>query len=152
MKHTFNCLPSQNGKQQARKARDLEFIETYKAALEQLISAKVKNPKMEAVRWTIFNGAPHYHVSYERAYRVVCKILHEKSSPIKPSLQACMWNEIAQRVSSLTQYGRVSVAKALELVLLHCRASRFFISEHYAYANLLPRARHERLARRSMSA
>jgi hypothetical protein len=55
-----------------------------------------------------------------------------------------MWLEIARRVRELTVNGGVSVAQALDLVLTHCRASRFFISEHYAYANLLPRARKER--------
>lgn len=150
MKHTPYYPHPDSGKKKARQERDHEFLETYKATLAQLINAKVKNPKMEAVRWTIHNGAPHYHVSYERAYRVVCQILRNGKVPVKPSLQARMWHEIAQRVCSLTQQGRVSVAKALELVLLHCRASRFFISEHYAYANLLPRARHERLNIRVM--
>lgn len=148
MERIFNNSPCRDGQLSARKARDLEFIKTYKATLAQLIEAKVKNPKLHAVRWTIYHGAPHYHVSYERAYRVVCEILLRDKKPVKPTLQACMWLEIAERVKSLTMNCSLSVARALELVLSHCRASRFFISEHYAYANLLPRARQERLGRR----
>lgn len=148
MEHTFNISNCRSGKAQARQSRDMEFLEAYKAALAQLIDAKVKNPKQHAVRWAIYNGAPHYHVSYDRAYKVVCQILQRNINPVKPSLQASMWLEIAERVRSLTMHCSVSVAKALELVLLNCRASRFFISEHYAYANLLPRARHERLGQK----
>lgn len=144
MKNTSTQPHPENGKKLARISRDKEFLTTYKAALAHLIESKVKNPKLLAVRWTILNSSPHYHVSYERAYKVICHILRHNELPIKPSLQACMWNEIAQRVKALTGNGITSISKALELVLTHCRASRFFISEHYAYASILPRSRRER--------
>lgn len=146
MNNTMIFSDSSNGKIAARRRRDKEFLETYNAALARFINTKVSNPRREAARWTIFNGTPHYHVSYERAYKVVCSIINRNIMPVKPSLQAMMWHEIAHRVRELTANVGVSVAQALDLVLTHCRASRFFISEHYAYANLLPRARKERRA------
>lgn len=148
MENTNDLLHSGSGKAIARRARDKEFVETYNAALAKLVNTNLSNPRRAAVKWTVFNGAPHYHVSYERAYKVVCHILRHNASPVKPSLQTAMWMEIAQRVKELMAGSTLSVAQALELVLTHCRASRFFISEHYAYANLLPRARKER--RRAM--
>ena len=130
-----------NGKTQAREARDREFMETYRQALDMFLRQGVSNPKRLAVRWAIYHGAPHYHVSFDRAYKVVNHILHKGRNPLLPSLQAKMWLEIADRVNELIQSAGMSVSRALDFVLAHCRASRFFITEHYAYATLVDRAR-----------
>ncbi|MBR1803647.1 MAG: hypothetical protein IJ775_01905 [Muribaculaceae bacterium] len=148
MNYTHISTAEKSGKLAARQSRDREFLEIYNQALELFIKQGVPNPKRLAVRWAISHGAPHYHVSYERAYKVINHILHKGHNPLLPSLQACMWQEIAERVRELTESAGMSVARAVEFVLAHCRASRFFVTEHYAYATLVDRARKERSPRR----
>ena len=137
-----------NPKKAARQERDREFMQMYRLALERFIESQVSNAKLAAIEWTIHNSSPRYYVSYERAYRVICQIIRQGKTPIKPSLQAQMWEEIAERVRQLMRGRKASVAQALEFVLEHCRASRFFITPHYAYTTLVDRARHEHAARR----
>ena len=50
--------------------------------------------------------------------------------------------EVAERVQALCQGGKMSIACAVEFVLEHCRASRFFITEDYA-DTIIDRARKE---------
>lgn len=144
MNNTHYSIDADNGKRAARQKRDREFMETYLQALELFIKQGVRNPKRLAVRWAIKHGAPHYHVSYERAYKVITYMLRRGCNPLLPSLQAEMWQEIAERVRELIDSAGLSVVRAIDFVLVHCRASRFFITEHYAYATLVDRARRER--------
>ncbi len=136
-----------NGKKAARQRRDNEFMALYREALALALRQGVADAKRLAVQWTIYNSSPHYHVSYERAYKVVRRLLRGESAPVRESLQLEMWRELAGRVAMLVAHGRVSVAQALEFVLEHCRASRFFVTERYAYETLVERARRERRAR-----
>lgn len=117
-----------NGKTENRRSRDQEFLQLYTAALKLMIDRRVRHPRKAAIAFTIHNGTPHYHVSYERAYEVVRQLLAGKH-PLRPSLQAQMWDEITDRVRKLMTDRRISIAVALDFVLQHCRASRFFISE-----------------------
>ena len=48
-----------------------------------------------------------------------------------------MWNELADKVQAVIDVSGLSIAKALEFVLMHGRASRFFLTEPYAKDNLL---------------
>ena len=143
MKHSTSTTT--NGKKVARQSRDREFLDMYDKALASVLKQNISNPKRVAVRWTIYNSCPHYHVSFDRAYKVVSHLLRKGYAPLMPSLQASMWMEIAQRVRSLINDAGMSIAKAIDFVLTNCRASRFFISEHYAYTTLVDRARHERM-------
>ena len=108
-----------------------------------------------AVDFTIANGHPHYHVNHERAYRCVCHLLAAKDKKgagaltcrttaamklPKNRLRRQMWYEITQRVDLLTKQG-LSVEKAIDHVLEHCRASRFFISPATAITKICTSAR-----------
>ena len=141
---TMNTSSTINGKTAARRRRDLEFLQLYNQALDLALTQRVPDAKRLAVTWTIYNSSPHYHVSYERAYKVVRSLLNGTAQPLRDSLQLQMWREIARRVNMLRAQGRMSVARALEFVLEHCRASRFFVTERYAYETLVDRARRER--------
>ena len=55
--------------------------------------------------------------------------------------------EIAQKVRQVMCGGKMSMAAAIEFVLTNCRASRFFITEHYAALRFKPSSRRERLLR-----
>lgn len=137
--------PSPNGKTAARRARDREFLDTYTQALQLALAQHVPNAQQLAVLWTIHNSRPRYHVSFERAYKVVSLLLRGKRPALRESLQLAMWRELAQRVRMLTAGHTMSVASALEFVLEHGHASRFFVSERYARETLVPRARRERM-------
>ena len=131
-----------NGKTENRLNRDREFLQLYTAVLKLMIERGAKHPRKAAIAFTIHNGAPHYHVSYKRAYEVVRQLLRGKHV-LRPSLQTAMWLEITERVRSLMKNEKLSIAAALDFVLEHCRASRFFISERYARIHIY-RAMRER--------
>ena len=147
----MNTSTSLNGKTADRRQRDREFLQLYTQALELALTQRVPDAKRLAVTWTIYNSSPHYHVSYERAYKVVRSLLNGSAQPLRDSLQLQMWREIAGRVKMLRDRGKMSVAKALEFVLEHCRASRFFVTERYAYETLVDRARREQRAARGFT-
>ena len=123
-------------------ARDMELVKLYNETLKLMIDRGVKAPRRAALHFVIYNGHPRYYVSYKRAYDVVCQLLRYGNTPRTSSLQAQMWQELAERVQALCQGGKMSIACAVEFVLEHCRASRFFITEDYA-DTIIDRARKE---------
>ena len=58
------------------QARDMEFVALYNDTLKLMIDRGVAAPRREAIRFTIHNGHPRYHVSYKRAYAVVCQLIN----------------------------------------------------------------------------
>mgnify|MGYP003308829092 CR=1 FL=1 len=127
-----------SGKHRSRIDRDNEFMKHYREVLDLMMEQGVPDARKAAIDFTVLNSRPHYHVSFDRAYVVVSKILNSSYHPAKPTLQTLMWNEIADKVSQLIATKRLSIARALQFVLEHCRASRFFISPQYAYFHLHP--------------
>ena len=137
--------------------RDKEFLELYHPTLDALIKHGMpeSQARRAAVEFTINNGHPHYHVDHERAYRCVCHLLkaeEKKASNArtyrtslemglpKRRLRQQMWYEIAQRVANLRNRG-MSIPQAIDHVLEHCRASRFFISPATALTKICPQSR-----------
>ena len=135
--------------------RDKEFLALYAPTLDMMIEQGVPHPQMAAVTFTIANGHPHYHVDLENAYRRVCHLLHadekarQNARTYDPEtevglandrLRRQMWVEITQRVRGLLETG-MSVERATEHVLEHCRASRFFITPSTALTKICPKAR-----------
>lgn len=124
--------------------RDREFLALYSPTLDALLEHGMPESRARraAVEFTIANGHPHYHVNHERAYRCVCHLLKagdkkgngartyrtiDELGLAKRRLRQQMWFEITDRVRTLTAQG-MNVDDAIEHVLEHCRASRFFIS------------------------
>ena len=124
------------------QARDMEFVALYNDTLKLMIDRGVAAPRREAIRFTIHNGHPRYHVSYKRAYAVVCQLMNHGKMPINPSQSAQMWVELTNRVEALCRNTGLSIARAVEFVLQHCRATRFYISEAHA-DSILDRARRQ---------
>ncbi|MBR5726608.1 MAG: hypothetical protein IKX56_07745 [Muribaculaceae bacterium] len=137
--------------------RDKEFLALFNPTLDAFLDIGMPLPKARraAVEFTISNGHPHYHVDMERAYRCVCHLLpseQKKASNArtyrsdinqtlpKNRLRRQMWYEITAHVLSLKEQG-LSVERALEHVLEHCRASRFFISPATALTKICPKSR-----------
>ena len=139
------------------RRRDKEFLALYHPTLDALLEQGMPSAaaRREAVKFTIANGNPHYHVDHENAYRVVCHLLNarqknafnartyrtqEEMALHKNRLRRQMWFEIAQRVSELRSMG-LSVSQALDHVLEHCRATRFFITPSTAITKICTQAR-----------
>lgn len=141
--------------------RDKEFLALYHPTLDVLIEQGMSESKARraAAEFTITNGRPHYHVDHERAYRCVCHLLsasdkrgngarnyrtREEMGLPKRRLRQQMWYEITDHVRVLTSHG-MSIETAIDHVLEHCRASRFFISPATALTKICPQARRRAL-------
>ena len=141
--------------------RDKEFLALYHPTLEALMEQGMSESKARraAVEFTITNGHPHYPVDHERAYRCVCHLLSaqdkrgngarnyrtcEEMGLPKRRLRQQMWYEITDHVRALTCQG-LSIETAIDHVLEHCRASRFFISPATALTKICPQARRRAL-------
>ena len=153
----MNDMKSEIKKRYLCEQRDKEFLELYHPTLDALIEQGMPMSKARraAVEFTIANGHPHYHVDHERAYRCVCHLLtaeqkkasnartfrtNEEMGLAKRRLRQQMWYEIAGRVAALSDRG-LSIEEAIDHVLEHCRASRFFISPTTALTKICPQAR-----------
>ena len=139
------------------RQRDKEFLALYHPTLDALLSQGMNPTKARraAAEFTIANGHPRYHVNHERAYRVVCHLLNaddkkghgartyrsiEDCNLPKRRLRRQMWYEITQRVGALMKQG-LSVDQAIDHVLEHCRASRFFVSSATAMTKICTQSR-----------
>jgi len=137
--------------------RDKEFLALYHPTLDAMLQQGMSESKARraAAKFTIANGHPHYHVNHERAYRCVCHLLadeekrgngarsyrtEEQIGLAESGLRRKMWYEITDHVRQLMTTG-MSVERAIDHVLEHCRASRFFISPATALTKICTKAR-----------
>lgn len=117
-----------------RNERNRLLTEMYCQIYDNLKKQKVSNPRRIALAIALSTGTPCYHVGFDRAYIVVPQLLANTSSmSFKNHENHEMWLDIAQKVKCLTEQGKMSIAKALDIVLEQCRASRFFLSENHAW-------------------
>lgn len=135
-----------NGKTKMKNMRDKEFLDMYHEALILMSQSGVSDARRAAIIYTIYNGKPHYHVSYERAYLLVCRILKSGNVPIQNPRLRVMWGEIAGHVRNLVQSRKISISRAVEFVIANCRASRFFISEEYGWRHTYEASRERKRA------
>ena len=133
-----------NGKTQNRMTRDSEFLDIYHDALQLMLAAGVKNARRAAIECALKQGKPRYNVSFERAYPVVCKIINQGIVPVKTPIKRAFWIELAQQVSEVRMNRNISIAAALDFVLLHGRASGYYIDPDYAYWNTYRASRERR--------
>lgn len=137
-------MQSEINRRELCRERDKEFLELYRPTLDALLQKGMTESKARraAAEFTVANGHPHYHVDHERAYRCVCHLINADQKHAhnarsyrtgngaglpKRRLRQQMWYEITSRVSALTDKG-MSISEAIDHVLEHCRASRFFIT------------------------
>ncbi|MBR4828513.1 MAG: hypothetical protein IKZ92_01765 [Muribaculaceae bacterium] len=148
--------PSQQAHRTLCEQRDKEFLALYNPTLDALLKQGMNMSKARstAAEFTIANGHPHYHVEHERAYRCVCHLLkaNEKKGAgardygnkeidlAENRLRRKMWEEITGHVRFLSGQG-MSVDQAIDHVLEHCRASRFFITPATALTRICPKSR-----------
>ena len=103
--------------------------------LRNLRSRRVKNLRRVALEIALATGAPPYHVGYDRACIVVSHLLrHDTSFSLKSTVNQEMWLELTGKVECLMQQGKMSMSRAITLVLEQCRASRFYLTHDHAWA------------------
>ena len=126
-------MNTQNAKSENCLMRNLELLSIYNEALHFMIKNHVPNPHQSALHWTLHNGTPRYCVSYKRAYSVICQLFAGQNIRISSAIRKQMWLEIYHKVKALLRlHPALSIAQALDFVLTHSRASRFFVSEQQA--------------------
>lgn len=120
---------------QRRDTRDRELTELYCEIYDNLRSRRVKNLRHVALEIALATGAPPYHVGYDRACIVVSHLLrHDTSFSLKSTVNQEMWLELTSKVECLMQQGKMSMSRAITLVLEQCRASRFYLTHDHAWA------------------
>ena len=157
----MNDMKTEIKKRTLCEQRDKEFLALYHPTLDAMLEQGMNESQARraAVKFTIANGHPHYHVDHERAYRCVCHLLSandKKASNArtyraindnafaKNRLRRQMWYEITRRVKELRDQG-MSTNRAIDHVLEHCRASRFFITPATALTKICVQARRRAL-------
>ena len=114
------------------KRRNKELVEMFLEAYNLMRRKKMPNAKAKAIHWVVYNGRPRYHVGYIRTHVALC-VMAQGGKPCKEGTSTyAMWQELAARVSAMQHALGISRTKAIYYVLEHCRASRFFITEHTA--------------------
>lgn len=157
----MNDMKTEIKKRYLCEQRDREFLALYHPTLDAMLDQGMSESQARraAVKFTIANGHPHYHVDHERAYRCVCHLLSaddKKASNArtyraindnalaKNRLRRQMWYEITRQVKELRDQG-MSTNRAIDHVLEHCRASRFFITPTTAMTKICVHARRRAL-------
>lgn len=157
----MNDMKTEIKKRTLCEQRDKEFLALYHPTLDAMLEQGMNESQARraAVKFTIANGHPHYHVDHERAYRCVCHLLSandKKASNArtyraigdnafaKNRLRRQMWYEITRQVKELRDQG-MSTNRAIDHVLEHCRASRFFITPATALTKICVQARRRAL-------
>lgn len=98
----------------------------------------------DVLRWAMRACKPRYHVSYERAYRVVCSLLAGRSPGVSTEQRMMMWREIAAKAKSLIDATGCSISKAVEAIVENGYASRLFVTEGVAKRMLSHVMTHQR--------
>lgn len=157
----MNDMKTEIKKRTLCEQRDKEFLALYHPTLDAMLEQGMNESQARraAVKFTIANGHPHYHVDHERAYRCVCHLLSANdkkasnartyraigdSAFAKNRLRRQMWYEITRQVKELRDQG-MSTNRAIDHVLEHCRASRFFITPATALTKICVQARRRAL-------
>ena len=157
----MNDMKTEIKKRALCEQRDKEFLSLYHATLDAMLEPGMdeSQARRAAVKFTIANGHPHYHVDHERAYRCVCHLLNaedkkasnartyraiDDTTVAKNRLRRQMWYEITQHVKELRDQG-MSTNRAIDHVLEHCRASRFFITPSTALTKICTQSRRRAL-------
>ena len=139
-----------NTKSQMRQLRDKEFLEAYRKVAAEMLQSKCPFVRREAIKRAIWSGRPLYYLSYNRTYTVMLHYMAHGDVPLKAREQRAMWLEIASVVmDQLQKRPYLSLPQAIARTLATAHASRFFISEAYAYKLLYRIMRERKSAKRA---
>ncbi len=128
MKHKENTLI---------QLRNRELMIAYKQFLKEEFERGDKVNRQKIVKRILSEYKPHFHVSYEHAYKVLTTIRNHGTQTFKKTLRQQMWQELLTLVEQeMATHPRLNMGHALSRVLITKRASRFYLSENYCYKYL----------------
>lgn len=143
-KNTLIFEKMENAKTHMRHLRDREFLAVYRQVAQEMMQGKEPFVRREAIRRTLERGKPLYYLSYNRTYTVMLHYMSTGDVPLKARQQRAMWLEIGAAVKrEMAEHPELTMPQAIARVLATAHASRFYLSEAYAY-KLLYRIVHER--------
>ncbi len=119
------------------RLRNKELLHDYRQALREAYDNNLSINRRELVKRVLLNGRPHYYVNFDHAYNVIMHINSKNEVAKKTKLKQEMWREIYRKVKAEQErHPTLSLSAALTRVLASERASRYYISEDYAYKYL----------------
>lgn len=117
--------------------RDRELIAAYKKFLKEEFEKGTPVNRREIINRVILESRPHFHVSYEHAYKVLSTIRNSSNRIFRKTLRQQMWQELLSLVEDeIRERPYLNLGHALSRVLAEKRASRFYISPIYCYKHL----------------
>ena len=124
-------------KREMTQLRDAELLRDYRQHLNAAMKRGGEINRMDVIRETLCQSTPRYYLNFDQAYSVMSQIKRHGSPMRKLTLKRQMWLEIYGKVQAEIQANhRLTVTQALARVLISGHASRYFISEQYAYRYL----------------
>lgn len=119
------------------RLRDNELLRDYREKLAEAMKRGGTINRKEIVREVLRDGHPRYYLNFDQAYNVMSQIKNHGMSGRKLTLKQQMWMEIYEKVQRESlKNPNLAIHAVLARVLLTERASRYFISENYAYKYL----------------
>lgn len=120
-----------------RMMRDRELVAAYKKFLKEEFSKGNRIDRKQVIKRVIEESRPHFHVSFEHAYKVLSTVRQHGTKAFKCTLRQQMWSELLSLVEEeMREKPYLSMSNALSRVLAFRRASRFYISPEYCYKYL----------------
>ena len=117
--------------------RDRELVAGYKKILKEEFEKGAPINRREVVNRVIKESRPHFHVSYEHAYKVLRTIRNSENQVFRKTLRQQMWKELLTLVEEeMRERPYLNMGHALSRVLAEKRASRFYLSHEYCYKRL----------------
>ena len=117
-----------------RIMRDRELIYAYKKILKDEYARGCKIDRKRVIKRVIEESKPHFHVSFEHAFKVLSSVRNHGTGNFKCTLRQQKWNELMSLVNQEMQdKPYLNLSTALSRVLAFKRASRFYISPEYCY-------------------
>ncbi len=117
--------------------RNKELLRDYREKLHEAFESDKPLNRKEIVRLVLLEGKPHYYVCFDHAYNIMMKLNTTGKVSKKTMLKQQMWKEIHEKVrKTMADNPGLAMHNALARVLVNERASRYYISEVYAYRYL----------------
>lgn len=120
-----------------REMRDKELLSAYRKVIKEEFEAGKHIDRKRVIKRVIEESHPHFHVSFEHAYKVLSSVRIHGTESFKCTLRRQMWSELLALVEEEMQAKPyLTLSNALSRVLASKRASRFYISPEYCYKYL----------------
>lgn len=117
--------------------RDRELMAAYKKVLKEEFEKGERINRRNIIQRVIHESRPHFHVSYEHAYKVLSSVRNHGTAGFRITLRQQMWHELQSLVEAeMEARPYLSMSHALSRVLAEKRASRFYLSPEYCYRKL----------------